>query len=293
MKRFAIRLILSLLVAAPGFAPAAQAADSKSVATDASLIVGFPLDGDSSSEGVLVVPGTVIPYAGPARSAGPAKALNLDRESARSLATATLAAHLSSTFRLSRVEVAYRQSEELAVGEPRILPPPAATSSVRIEVELLGFNRRAATYQVRFLDGGSVLADSKVSAVRGERTVVGGLDGEDAPYLFLVLEPRKAATGSEPLRVTEGITAPRALHKEAPRYTAEAKEAKVTGVVIVQAVIDETGTVTDTEVLKGLPEGLSEAAVEAIEQWTFAPARDAQGKPVAVFYNLTVNFTLE
>lgn len=67
---------------------------------------------------------------------------------------------------------------------------------------------------------------------------------------------------------------------------------RVQGVVILETVIDEHGDVTDVKVLKGLPKGLSEAAVDAVRAWKFKPARK-DGMPVAVFYVLTVNFTLK
>ena len=44
--------------------------------------------------------------------------------------------------------------------------------------------------------------------------------------------------------------------------------------------------------LKGLPMGLSEAAVSAVKQWKFKPAT-LRGKPVDVYFNLTINFTLQ
>ncbi len=62
--------------------------------------------------------------------------------------------------------------------------------------------------------------------------------------------------------------------------------------MIVQAIIDKQGNVTNVKVLKGLPMGLEEAAVDAIKQWRFRPAT-LNGKPVTVYYNLTVNFKLQ
>ena len=61
---------------------------------------------------------------------------------------------------------------------------------------------------------------------------------------------------------------------------------------IVQAVIDKQGNVVDAKVLKGLPMGLDQEALRAIRQWKFEPAT-LNGKPVDVYYNLTVNFTLQ
>ncbi|MCB1101000.1 MAG: energy transducer TonB [Kiritimatiellae bacterium] len=57
-------------------------------------------------------------------------------------------------------------------------------------------------------------------------------------------------------------------------------------------MIDKGGNVTDAKVLKGLPMGLDEKAIEAIKTWTFKPAT-LHGNPVSVYYNLTVNFRLQ
>ena len=48
----------------------------------------------------------------------------------------------------------------------------------------------------------------------------------------------------------------------------------------------------EVKVLKGLPMGLDQAAAEAVKKWRFKPAT-LNGKPVDVYYNLTVNFTLQ
>lgn len=84
--------------------------------------------------------------------------------------------------------------------------------------------------------------------------------------------------GNEP-RKTEGeVTRPEVLFEVPPVYTEEARFARVTGTVIVEAIIDQEGCVTNTRVLKGLPKGLSEAAVAAVRQWVFKPAT-LEGKP--------------
>ena len=77
-----------------------------------------------------------------------------------------------------------------------------------------------------------------------------------------------------------------------PQYTAAAREKKVEGVVIIEAIIGKTGSVTHVKVLKGLPLGLNKAAAIAVCEWQFEPAT-LNGEPVAVIYNLTVNFRLQ
>ena len=101
------------------------------------------------------------------------------------------------------------------------------------------------------------------------------------------LEP--AAGHLAPLEVGGDVKPPRRLDAPLPIYPNEAWAAGITGDVLVRAVIDATGAVADVEVLKGLPYGLTEAAVEAIRRWRFKPAT-RRGQPVAVYRNLSVRF---
>jgi periplasmic protein TonB len=59
--------------------------------------------------------------------------------------------------------------------------------------------------------------------------------------------------------------------------------------VIIEAIIDQNGNVTDARVLKGLPMGLDDAALSAVKRWKFLPGT-LNGTPVPVYYNLTVIF---
>ena len=107
----------------------------------------------------------------------------------------------------------------------------------------------------------------------------------------LPAQERPAGPGS-PQRVEGAVTRPEKIAGAVPVYTEEARKARVMGVVIVEAIIDEQGSVTDARVLKGLPMGLSEAARAAIQTWKFKPAT-LDGRPVKVYYTLTVNFQVE
>ena len=49
---------------------------------------------------------------------------------------------------------------------------------------------------------------------------------------------------------------------------------------------------TDVRVLKSLPMGLTEAAIDAVKQWRFKPAT-LDNRPVSVYFTLTVNFQLQ
>jgi TonB family protein len=88
------------------------------------------------------------------------------------------------------------------------------------------------------------------------------------------------------------VVPPVKLYAPVPQYTDSARKALIQGVVIVQAIVDRKGDVRDAEILKGLPLGLDAATIEAVCSWKFRPAW-LEGKPVDVYYNVTINFTLE
>ena len=95
-----------------------------------------------------------------------------------------------------------------------------------------------------------------------------------------------------PIMVGGDVKAPSRVYDPRPQYTEIARKARIQGIVIVQATIDKEGNVTDAKVLKGLPMGLDQEALNAVRKWKFEPAT-LNGKPVAVYYNLTINFTLQ
>ncbi|MND07525.1 Gram-negative bacterial tonB protein [compost metagenome] len=62
------------------------------------------------------------------------------------------------------------------------------------------------------------------------------------------------------------------------------------GVVIIEATISTTGTVTDVRVLRSIPL-LDQAAIDAVRQWQYSPTL-LNGVPVPVIMTVTVQFTL-
>jgi TonB family protein len=109
---------------------------------------------------------------------------------------------------------------------------------------------------------------------------------------FAIPEAPPAPELDGPIYPTGEVVKPVKVHAPPPEYTEAARVAKIQGTVILSSVIDRQGRVTRVKVLKGLPMGLSKAAVAAVEEWRFKPATLA-GKPIEVYYNLTVTFTLQ
>src|SRR6266487_84374 len=75
-----------------------------------------------------------------------------------------------------------------------------------------------------------------------------------------------------------------------PTYPALAKSNHVAGDVTMDALVDPAGNVTGVKVISG-PTLLQEAAMAALRQWKYEPAR-LDGRPVSFHLNVTVKFRI-
>jgi TonB family protein len=108
--------------------------------------------------------------------------------------------------------------------------------------------------------------------------------------LSLLLLPLVA--NAQPYPVGGDVKAPVAIVHVNPVYPEEARIERISGMVVLETNIDHTGAVKDIKVLKPLPKGLSEAAVDAVKRWVFKPGT-LNGEAVDVIFNITINFKLE
>lgn len=84
---------------------------------------------------------------------------------------------------------------------------------------------------------------------------------------------------------------PTILYKEKAKYTEEARQNKIQGTVVLSVVFTADGRITNIKVVRGLPDGLTEKAIEAAQRIRFNPAVRA-GAPVSVRGNLEFTFNL-
>ncbi len=75
-------------------------------------------------------------------------------------------------------------------------------------------------------------------------------------------------------------------------YPAEARKAGIEGPVVLDLLIDVEGKVRAAELVSGPQESLNLAALEAVKNFRFRPAR-AEGRPVAVRIRYVYRFVLE
>ncbi len=88
-----------------------------------------------------------------------------------------------------------------------------------------------------------------------------------------------------------GAGRPTILYKEKAKYTEEARQNKVQGTVVLNVVFTADGRITQVRVIRGLPDGLTEKAIEAAQRIRFQPATK-NGGPVSVRGNLEFSFNL-
>lgn len=119
--------------------------------------------------------------------------------------------------------------------------------------------------------------------------VVGGVIGTfvEAPPI----PPPPAPEPVRPVRIAGEMKAPALLKRVEPDYPPLAVAAKVQGVVILEATVDEQGAVTDVRVLRSVHAIVDAEAVKAVKQWRYSPLT-LNGHLAPFILTVTLSFSL-
>lgn len=136
-------------------------------------------------------------------------------------------------------------------------------------------------------------------------------DTLDNPQGYIALSTRDGTAEFRALRLTmadppesrgeagvfstrEGVVLPRLRREVQPTYTAQARAAKIEGVVVLSAIVLNDGTVGAIIVLQSLDPkyGLDAQAIAAVKSWRFDPGTH-DGRPVPVMVTIELTFTLK
>jgi len=93
------------------------------------------------------------------------------------------------------------------------------------------------------------------------------------------------------LQAVGEVKPPKLVRRVEPDYPKLAQEARVQGVVVLEATTDIYGRVTAVRVLRSVTL-LDEAAVTAVRQWVYEPLL-VNGRPRPVTFTVTVRFVLQ
>jgi periplasmic protein TonB len=99
--------------------------------------------------------------------------------------------------------------------------------------------------------------------------------------------------GGGAYRPGNGVTQPTLVREVKPNYTADAMRAKIQGVVWLEAVVMENGSVGQVRVTRSLDPtfGLDQEAERTVKKWLFRPGTRL-GQPVPVVIEIEMSFTL-
>jgi periplasmic protein TonB len=114
--------------------------------------------------------------------------------------------------------------------------------------------------------------------------VIGGIISSTPPAIPHLAPPTV-------VRVSSGVSAGLLVHKVNPEYPPLARQARVQGTVLLEAVIGKDGTIENLKVVSGHPM-LVGSAVNAVKQWRYRPYL-LNGEPVEVQTQVQVNFRLD
>jgi periplasmic protein TonB len=106
-----------------------------------------------------------------------------------------------------------------------------------------------------------------------------------------VIQIARPAPAGKPRMVSLGVMDASLIHRVQPDYPPIAKLMRLSGTVVLRAVIGTDGEVRQIEVLSGNPI-LAEAARAAVRQWRYRPTL-LDGQAVEVETQVTVNFVLD
>jgi TonB family protein len=214
------------------------------------------------------------------------------------LPTIVVEAPASNSPRPQRVSAGVVEGNLISKVDP-VYPDIAKKAHVQGSVVLRAVVAKDGTVKnLQYISGAPMLVVSAIEAVRQWKYKPYILNGEPTEvettitvnYTFSPDQEQPGATslngGSENPR-----SIPVPMYVVQPEYTQQAREAKVSGIVLVNLVVDEQGRPQNVHILRGLGNGLDEKAVEAVKQYKFKPAM-VDGTPVSATLNIEVNFKL-
>jgi TonB family protein len=173
-----------------------------------------------------------------------------------------------------------------------VYPVEAKKAGIQGDVKLrVTINKDGSVMDIVVLSGAPQLVRAAMDAVRQWRyspskevrvTVV--------TVNFSLANAGAAAPAPASTNITEEVpplakTAPKLITKVNPAYPPEAKKAGIQGIVVLRTTIEKDGSVSRLVVVSGKPI-LAKAALEAVQQWRYAPMEKA------LTTDVDVNFTL-
>jgi TonB family protein len=114
---------------------------------------------------------------------------------------------------------------------------------------------------------------------------------QPAPVAATPDPPTPSANLPARIRVPGQVTAASIITRTPPRYPLQARAHQLQGDVVLHAIIDKEGKISEVQVLAG-DDLLAQSAVDAVRQWRYKPML-FDGEPAEVDTTITVSFSLD
>lgn len=188
--------------------------------------------------------------------------------------------------------------------EPRY-PVPAEVARIEATVTMrIIINEEGQVWSAEVLEGHQLLNQAALDAVIRWQYAPTVIEGKVAPVITTVRvqfspvkvmhdadeksPPGVAAPKREPVRTSGDYLENRVIRRVEPEYPPLARAHRISGVVLLQVVLNENGEVYEVKVVRGHPL-LQQAAVDAVRQWKFKPTL-MNGEPVPILGTIAVIF---
>jgi protein TonB len=122
------------------------------------------------------------------------------------------------------------------------------------------------------------------------RSLNPGVDRTSPPPPLPLPSPPPIPELPRPLRLSQGAVEGNAIHQVQPEYPRLARSARIEGVVLLEGTIAKDGTIQNLRVITGHAL-LTQAAVNAIEQWVYEPFL-LNGRPIEIVTTFTLTFSM-
>ncbi|MGA1998534.1 MAG: TonB family protein [Terriglobales bacterium] len=179
-------------------------------------------------------------------------------------------------------------------------PPPPAAQQIKVVKQIISeINNGQLRTPTKIPEKVQMIKEEEAPPAAGIGGVVGGVPGgipggQWGGVIGGIISSTPVAVPkvATPLRVrvSQGVSQGLLIHQVKPNYPPLARQARIQGAVVLQAVIAKDGTIQGLHVVSGHPM-LTGSAVEAVKQWRYKPYF-LNGEPVEVETVVTVNFTL-
>jgi protein TonB len=180
-------------------------------------------------------------------------------------------------------------------------PPPPAAAPVKIvkqvQTDIVNGELRTPTKIPQKVQ--MIKEDEAPPPVMGSSGVIGGVPGgipggQMGGVIGGIISSTPVAVPKvatpQRVRVSQGVSAGLLVRRVNPNYPPLARQARISGQVVLRAVISKDGSIENLTLVSGHPM-LAPAAIDAVKQWKYRPYL-LNGEPVEVDTEVLVNFTL-